>query len=412
MSPTSDLKASRSDPKSHALSEFEIFDYPGEYWEQEDGETYARLRLESVQWDYALFRAETYARGLGAGDLFSLSSHPRSDQNQQYLIVSADYEMTSDSFQSVSVERDAPVFRAKLSGIDSQAQFRPAIVTPKPVVRGPQSATVVGQSGEEIWTDQYGRVKVQFHWDRYGKSDENSSCWIRVAHPWAGKGWGGIHVPRIGQEVVVDFLEGDPDRPLIIGRVYNADQKVPFNLPDQAVISGFKTSTTKGGEGYNQLTMDDTEGQEMITIHAQYDMSTTVEHDDTQIIKNDRTINVDGKHTETIQGDTAITVSEGDYSRDVSSGKAALHVKGAVNETFDNSLTTTVTDKVLITSQGAEIELDAGTKIVLKTGASTLSMSADGTIELSGVSVKISGETVSSSAAVSNKITGTMVEIN
>jgi type VI secretion system secreted protein VgrG len=224
----------------------------------------------------------------------------------------------------------------------------------------------VGKSGEEIWTDKYGRVKVQFYWDRLGKNNENSSCWIRVSNPWAGQGWGSVSIPRIGQEVIVDFLEGDPDRPIIMGRVYNAGQMPPYALPGSRVISGLKTNSTPGGGGYNEMSMDDTKDKEKVTIHAQFDMSTTVEHDDTQTVHNNRTISVDGTHTETIKKDTTITVSDGKE-------------------------TNTVNQEIVITSQSAHIHLTASTEIQLQVGSSTLLMKSDGSIELKGTNITIDG---------------------
>ena len=174
-------------------------------------------------------------------------------------------------------------------------QFRPPRRTPRPVISGVQTAVVVGPPGNELYTDPQGRVKVQFHWDRVGKKDQNSSCWIRVAQMWAGKGWGSVSTPRIGHEVIVEFLEGDPDQPIIIGSVHNADNKPPHT----GVVSGLKSNTHKG-KGYNEMTMDDTAGKEKITIHGQYDMDTTVEHDQTNTVQ--------GKMTETITKDTKITI--------------------------------------------------------------------------------------------------------
>ncbi len=159
---------------------------------------------------------------------------------------------------------------------------------------------VVGPAGEEIYTDKYGRVKVQFHWDREGKKNENSSCWVRVSHPWAGKGWGSISIPRIGQEVIVDFLEGDPDQPIIIGRVYNAEQTPPFGMPGGAMISGVISNSTKGGGGNNEISLNDTKGNELINIHAQHDQQKKVEHDERVNVGNDRTESVGNNETITI----------------------------------------------------------------------------------------------------------------
>jgi type VI secretion system secreted protein VgrG len=251
---------------------------------------------------------------------------------------------------------------------------------------------VVGKSGEEIWVDKYGRVKVQFYWDRVGKKDENSSCWIRVSQAWAGQNWGMMCIPRMGQEVIVSFLEGDPDKPIITGRIYNAEQMPPYSLPDGGNVSGFKSNSTKGGGGYNEISMDDTKKTEKITIHAQYDMGTTVEHDDSQTVHNNRTISVDGTHTETIKKDTTITVTEGKE-------------------------TNTVKQEIVVTSQTAHIHITAKTQIKLEVGLSKLLMKSDGSIELKGMNITIDGAesvtthgmSVTSKADIDHNIKGTIV---
>jgi type VI secretion system secreted protein VgrG len=194
------------------------------------------------------------------------------------------------------------------------------------MVQGPQTAVVVGPSGEEIYTDEYGRVKIQFHWDRYGQKDENSSCWVRVAQIWAGKNWGAMHIPRIGQEVIVDFLEGDPDRPIITGRVYNADQMPPYGLPANMTQSGIKSRSTKGGNPstFNEIRFEDKKGSEELYIHAEknhtnitensrservgYDRLLTVGHDKSEQVNNDKTITVTKNHTESVGVDMSQTV--------------------------------------------------------------------------------------------------------
>jgi type VI secretion system secreted protein VgrG len=308
-------------------------------------------------------------------------------------------------------------------------------VTPRPTVQGPQTAIVVGKAGEEIWTDKYGRVKVQFHWDREGKRDENSSCWIRVSHPWAGKGWGSVSIPRIGQEVIVDFLEGDPDQPIITGRVYNAEQMPPYTLPTGGVVSGLKSNSTKGGGGYNEMSMDDTKGKEKITIHGQYDMSTTVEHDDSQTIHTNRTITVDGTHAETIKKDTTIKITEGKYDHDVVANTAKYHVKGALTEIYEDTQTTTVTKTIKIDGK-ANILIQAADEIKLQVGAHFISINKDGQITISskkilatagneakmGVGnqnvtcdqqkVATTGAAINSSAVGMHEITGALVKIN
>ena len=170
----------------------------------------------------------------------------REDQNREHLILSASYDLEFSEYEAMP-EGAGTGYRCSFVAMSSEQQFRPKRSTPKPFVQGPQTAMVVGPAGDEIYTDKFGRVKVQFHWDRYGKKDENSSCWIRVSQPWAGKGWGSVSTPRIGQEVIVDFLEGDPDQPIITGRVYNAESQPPFGFPAGAVLSGIKSQTHKGG---------------------------------------------------------------------------------------------------------------------------------------------------------------------
>jgi len=389
--PRKSLLARSSAPKAHAHAGLEVFDYQGDYTQSSEGGDYARIRLEEAQAGYAIAQAAGDARGLSSGGLFTLSGHPHAEQNSEYLIVAAHYTLHSDAFRSSGAAGTAPVYRCSLSALTADVPYRPARSTPKPTVQGPQTAHVVGKAGEEIWTDQHGRVKVQFHWDRYGQADETSSCWIRVSHPWAGKGWGAVAIPRIGQEVVVDFLEGDPDQPIITGRVYNGDTMPPFGLPAAAVVSGIKSNTHKGS-GYNELTMDDTAGKEKITIHGQYDMNTTVEHDQTNTVNN--------TFTETIKSDAKITVTEGTYSHDVAANTATYHVQAALTETYDATQTTTVKQAITITSTSGPIcvasnsqcvNITAATEILLQVGASTLQMNSAGQIKLSGVDIAITG---------------------
>jgi type VI secretion system secreted protein VgrG len=389
--PRKDLLATRSSPKSHELADFEVFDYAGDYTEHGDGDTYSRIRLEETQAQHELVQAEGNARGLAAGALFNLTGYRREDQNREYLVVSSNYHIQSDLFGSSAAGSGGPVYRASLTAIPSAVPYRPPRTTPKPVVQGPQTAIVTGKAGEEIWTDQYGRVKVQFHWDRYGKHDENSSCWVRVSHPWAGKGWGSISVPRIGQEVIVEFLEGDPDQPIITGRVYNGDSMPPFGLPGGAVVSGIKSNTHKG-KGYNELTMDDTAGKEKITIHGQYDMNTTVEHDQTNTVNND--------FTETIKNNAKISIVQGTYSHDVQANTAKYHVQGALTETYDATQTTKVKQAIAISSTSGPISIssdsqhvyiNAGTNIQLHVGSSMIWMDSGGQINIQGVNVALNG---------------------
>ncbi|MEN1409764.1 type VI secretion system spike protein VgrG1a, partial [Pseudomonas aeruginosa] len=247
--------------RPHAAADYPLYDYPGEYVQSQDGEQYARNRIEAIQAQHERVRLRGVVRGIGAGHLFRLSGYPRDDQNREYLVVGAEYRVVQELYETGSGGAGSQ-FESELDCIDASQSFRLLPQTPVPVVRGPQTAVVVGPKGEEIWTDQYGRVKVHFHWDRHDQSNENSSCWIRVSQAWAGKNWGSMQIPRIGQEVIVSFLEGDPDRPIITGRVYNAEQTVPYELPANATQSGMKSRSSKGGTpaNFNEIRMEDKKG--------------------------------------------------------------------------------------------------------------------------------------------------------
>jgi len=368
--------------RPHAAADFEVYDYPGEYEQHGDGEALAKVRIQEVHTAYETLHAQATVRGVCPGYLFTLEEHPREDQNREYLITGMSCQMDAGDFESGARGEDQEHFSCSLTCIDSQTPYRPARITPKPLIQGPQTAIVVGPSGDEIHTDAQARVKVQFHWDRYGKSDENSSCWVRVSQPWAGKAWGSMATPRIGQEVIIEFLEGDPDRPIITGRVYNGDNAPPY-AGGQGIVSGLKSNTHKGS-GYNEMSMDDTAGKEKITIHGQYDMNTTVEHDQTNTVK--------GKFTEEIDKDTAITIKTGKLEHKVNTGTADYYVKAAMTEKFDDTWTSTTKNKITIKSATNEILVDAKTKITLQTGDSMLEMVNDGTITISGKKIFITGK--------------------
>jgi type VI secretion system secreted protein VgrG len=298
--PSVELQTKKVVPRTYAPSNYEVFDYPGHYLQKADGEQYASVRIDEYSSQFEVAHASTNVRGLNVGYLFSLLDCERADQNREHLVVAATYDLEFSDYEALP-DRGGSSYRCSFVAMSSKQQFRPKRSTPKPFVQGPQTAVVVGPGGDEIYTDKFGRVKVQFHWDRLGKKDQNSSCWIRVSHPWAGKGWGSVATPRIGQEVIVDFLEGDPDQPIITGRVYNAELQPPFGFPAGAVLSGTKSQTHKGA-GFNELSMDDTAGKERVFVHGQYNMDTVVEHDQTSTIHNNRTDKVDVDDSETVGG--------------------------------------------------------------------------------------------------------------
>jgi type VI secretion system secreted protein VgrG len=390
--PSVELLTQKSVSRQHAASDYEIYDYPGQYVQKADGQQYAAVRLDEFGSQFELANGTANARGICVGSLLTLDGHPRADQNREYLVLSSTYDLHYGSYEGLPGQGAADV-RCTFVAMSSQQQYRARRATPKPAVQGPQTAVVVGPSGDEIHTDKHGRAKVQFHWDRYGTRDENSSCWIRVSQPWAGKGWGSVSIPRIGQEVIVGFLEGDPDQPIITGRVYNGDNAPPYPLPAGGVVSGLKSNTHKG-KGFNEMSMDDTAGKEKITIHGQYDMSTTVEHDQTNTVNNDS--------TETIKNNTTITVTKGKYSHDVQTGTATYHVKDALVENYDATQATTVKQDITYKSTGGAITISsdsqnvlvkAATIISLQVGQSKLTMSSDGTISLEGLVVTVKGAT-------------------
>jgi len=316
--PTKNLRAARSNPGDGAHADYEIYDYPGEYTESGDGDHYVRTRIEELHAQHQWRRGEGDAMGLACGALFTLTNFPREDQNMEYLIVGTALTLQSDAFESAAGGAGVTGASIAFTATDAQVPFRPPRLTPKPVVQGPQTAVVVGQSGEEIWTDEYGRVKVQFHWDRQGERDENSSCWVRVAQVWAGDNWGAIHIPRIGQEVIVSFLEGDPDQPIVTGRVYNGDNMPPYALPGNQTQSGIRSRSSKGGnvDNCNEIRFEDKMGEEELLIHAEKNQTIEVEadeshwvgHDRTKTVDNDETTHIKNNRTETVDNNEEITI--------------------------------------------------------------------------------------------------------
>ncbi|GAC19416.1 type VI secretion system Vgr family protein [Paraglaciecola arctica] len=308
--PSKNLEFVSTDPKTASLSSLEKFTYPGKYKERGMGSEYTRLLMEKENVAYETKIANSNVRTLFSGSHFSLKDHYRDDQNSQYLITHYRCNLQSDEFLSNSNQVDSEVFTSEFTAIPSTVVYRTQITATKPKMVGPQTAMVVGKAGEEIWTDKYGRVKVHFHWDRYGQADENSSCWIRVAQTWAGKNWGQIQIPRIGQEVLIDFLGGDPDRPIIIGSVYNGTSMPPYDLPANATQSGIKTRSTKGGNtsNFNELRFEDEKGKEELYMHAEKDYNSMVENCLSETIGNNKTTQVGASHSETIGANMQVTV--------------------------------------------------------------------------------------------------------
>ncbi|QNP47550.1 type VI secretion system Vgr family protein [Diaphorobacter aerolatus] len=324
------LETRQQQPAGHPEDSRELYDWPGGYTDAGDGENYARVRIEQQNAQREVAQGEGNARNIAPGYLFTFSKYPRADQNKEYLIESAYYRFEENVRRSDgaggsgAAKRagiDSPTtYRISFSVIPKSVPYRSQRMAPKPHTTGPQTAVVTGPAGEEIYTDPYGRVKVQFHWDRYGQKDENSSCWIRVSQTWAGANYGSMHIPRIGQEVIVDFLNGDPDYPIITGRVYNALQMPPWELPGNKTQSGIKSRSSMGGAGgpgmrdgagdANAIRFEDKKGAEQLWLHAQKDQLTEVENDEDKWVGNDRRKTVDGNETNVIHKNRTETVDQ------------------------------------------------------------------------------------------------------
>jgi type VI secretion system secreted protein VgrG len=291
------------DDEDRENPEYEIYDYPGEYEDRMDADDWARLRIEEQETDHDVADGDSNCRSMLPGFKFTMQDHFRQDQNREYLLTKVVHSGQEGTIFGGTDEGEAH-YENQFSCMPADVQYR-VRKTKHHQMLGSQTAFVVGPPGEEIHTDQYGRVRVKFHWDRRPGRPEDSSCWIRVMHQWTGTNWGHQWIPRIGQEVIVDFLEGDPDRPIITGCVYNQDNMVPWTLPDNKTVSGFKTHSSKGGgaDNFNQIRFEDKKGEELLSIQAEKDRYILVKHDDTEHVQHDQTINIDHDQTQTIGHD-------------------------------------------------------------------------------------------------------------
>ena len=406
-------------------SQFEHYDYPGGLFDPEEAKQESAVRIQAGRVDHTIIEVEGNTMGLGAGDLVTLRKSleavgdvfpfwDEEDFFKQYLIVGASYQFTIDQLETGEVTKADEPFRAQYQLLDSHTQFRPQRQTRKPIMGGPQTAIVVGPAGEEIWTDQLGRVMVQFDWDRLGERNEKSSCWVRVSQVWAGAKWGAMHIPRIGQEVIVDFLDGDPDRPIITGRVYNADNMPPYELPANMTQSGIKSRSSKGGnaQNFNEIRFEDKKGQEELHVQAEKDMSTLVKHnqslsvgvdrsivvgnDEDTHIKHNRQTTVDvnddviigGTHDKTVTG--AVTQIYGDnHSRKVDGEQELVaeknkteHVKLAYTLTTDQQFQLNQ-EATSMTFEGTNVTLDSAGMITMMAGGATVLVDQAGMVTVS-----------------------------
>ena len=454
---------------SHPLTvdgddQFAVTDHPGGYarWRDgidpgggvraadvqhvfDDNDRLARVRAEAEKAGaIEITGGSTYSQ-LTPGHTFTLADHP--DANGEYTVTSVRHMGVYGSGSSGTAQWD---YSNAFTCIPAGVTFRPQRETRKPAIHGTQTAVVVGADGAEIDPDKYGRVKVWFRWDPAGQRGLDSSCWVRVAQFWAGKAWGAQFLPRVGDEVVVTFLNGNPDEPLVIGSVYNADNMPIYKLPDHKTQSGIKTHSSTGGgtQHFNELRFEDKKGEELVHIQAERNMTTVVEVNNGTTVGNNSTVTIGtdakadphthGKSTTTIFGDTKMVISKGDYEFDVQTGKAKVHVKGPVDEQFEDKLSTLVKSDVTFVSQEGNISIQASkgkliggakqavelksatdavnitgtTKVVLSVGASSITMDAAGTIEIKGVNVTISGAKVDVLGSAMTSVKGAMVKIN
>ncbi|NSX53686.1 type VI secretion system Vgr family protein [Parasulfitobacter algicola] len=400
--PKSDLQSVKALTKGkHAYNSYEVYEYPGRHGDVRTGEHHARVKVEGYAAHCQRSRAACNVRQMAVGAKFKLKKHPRKAENAEYLVISARHQLQIDTDlldqeivnailgPTLDFERSnsSDMYRCVIEVQPINDPYRAPQITPRPENPGVQTAIVVGKRGEEIWTDKYGRVKVQFHWDREGKKDETASCWVRTAVPWSGKNWGMISIPRVGQEVVVQFEAGDPDRPIITGMVYNDETKVPYDLPSNQTQTGIKTNRTKGGGGFSELVFEDKKDAEFVRLQSERDFK--------QIIKNNAEITVGLEHKkegffkQTIHGDKTETIQEGDHSFTVAKGEETIKIAkkrtttvgGADKLTVDQDQNFSIKGaKTDVISKGYEIdvgsalEITAKSKITLNCGGSKIEM--------------------------------------
>ena len=411
------LSASPVASRQHREAGRKVYDYPGLYAAKAAGDARAKIRLEEFESRFGRFVGQGNSPGLVVGARFTLAGHPRTDQNVEYIVLSTQIEMRQSADESLTDQSAG--FSCRFTAQAYSEPLRPARVSRKPSVAGPQTAIVVGDAGAgDILTDEHGRVKIQFHWDRIGEKKANSSCWVRVASPSAGNGFGMIALPRLGQEVVVDFLEGDPDQPLITGRVYNAAQKPPYALPANATVSTIKSRSKLGGAAdFNELRFEDKAGAEYLLLHAQKDRLEFVEatlkseigKDEHRTVKANRKEKVDGEYHLTVvrdvkqkfdaklsidAGKDILLKTGGIYSlkaaKDITAQSGAaisfkstgdLHLKIGANIGAEGGQNVHI-------KAGMNVVIEAGVQISIKAGASSIVLGPDG-VSITGAMVKI-----------------------
>jgi type VI secretion system secreted protein VgrG len=397
--PSMDLMATTSSSiRVGGNEKFEIYDYPGEHQSLNTGEKTVKVRMEAEEAASIRARAQSSCAAFSPGYKFDLKGHYRKDYNVAHLLCEVTHDLTQDVGETSG---EGSSYSNSIVCMPHSVPYRPLQLTPKPSINGLQTATVVGAKGQEIDVDEYGRVVVQFHWDREGKWDEKSSCRVRVSQNWAGKNWGMIFHPRIGQEVVVEFLEGDPDRPLVTGVVYNGRNKTPLELPANKTISGVKTLSSKGGAGFNELRFEDMKGEEYIFIHAEKDRHLRVKNDDIAwagherhwLVVENAYQKVEGEDHSTILGDQFTKVEGGGNLEVVQNlaekvgGDYGLDVKGAHAQKAAMDYAAEAGKNIHIKG-GMNVVVEAGAQLTIKAGGAFVTLGPAG-VDISGAMVKI-----------------------
>lgn len=385
LKPRTKLEAFAKKAVSHPFGEFEYYDYPAEYDKPADGEFYSRIRIDELHAQYQTFTGSGNVRGFQPGSVFTLARHPVEAYNAKHLVVGALYASTGNA--ETSGASAGFEFTSSIQAIPFKQQYRPPRATPKPLVQGPQTAVVVGPAGEEIYTDEHARIKVQFRWDRYGKADQNSSCWIRVSQAWAGNGYGALALPRVGQEVIVEFLEGDPDWPIVTGSVYNGENRPPYKLPAEQTRWGLKSRSSKGGgaANFNELRFEDKKGSEEVYLHAEKDQTLYTKKKRTEFVGDESHLNVKKDSFEKL---------EADVHRDVK-GDEMVKLGGGLHLTIADDWQGKIGKKFAVDAgkeihlkAGSTLIIEAGTKLSLKVGGNFVDIGPEG-VTIQGTLVKV-----------------------
>jgi type VI secretion system secreted protein VgrG len=363
---------------------FEFFDYPGDYRKKDAGEGLVKLRIEQEEAGYDVVKGESFARSFNPGGKFKMSKHHNAgEQGKGYVVTRVEHSAEVGGTYVTGSQGIDKIYNNSFTCIPDSVAFRPERLTPKPMIHGVQTAVVTGTKGEEIHTDKYGRIKVQFFWDRIGKKDDKTSCWIRCAQSAAGKGWGAMSLPRVGQEVVVTYLEGDPDRPLVTGVVYNAQQMPAYKLPDEKTKSYYKSNSSMGGDGFNELRFEDKGGKEEILMHAQRDMNVKVKNDHRQTVHNNQHLWVKSNQKAKVDSDAHLTI--GSNLKQKVGQKASLEATSVHTKASSDLAIEAGTIHI---KAGQTMVLEAGIQLSLKVGGNFVDISPAG-VAINGVTVLI-----------------------